>query len=497
MVDEQVLGLRISTGIPGLDLVAGGGLPRGRATMVAGTSGSGKTVLGLQFLWAGAQALGEPGVLVTFEERPEDLFANVARFGWDLAALAADGGLAVVDATPEEGVVEAGAFDFGGLLARIEHALRVTGGRRLLVDAIDAVFSQFSDVSAVRRELQTVIRRLRGHDVTSLITAERIEEYGSVARHAVEEFVADNVIILRNALDQKHRRRSVEVLKLRGFGHNKGEYPFVIAPGRGIEVVPVSAIEIDRPASWERISLGNAELDAMCGGGVYRDSLLLVSGPTGTGKSLLGIQFLIAGVSAGERAILFSFEENPTQIIRNAASWGIDLERASREGNLSIVSRFAERMGLEDLLVAIQADVERHQPQRVIIDSLTALEHSASPRAFRDLVVGIGAFLKARGVGAMLITTPMELMAAGTVSGAELSTMSDAIIMLRYVEVGGELRRAVIVLKVRGTAHDRRLHEYEITDEGMHVLAPIRGVIGMLGGSARTDHPAGLDQSGP
>lgn len=479
--------LRTPTGVPGLDVVTGGGLPRGRATIVAGTSGSGKTVLGLQFLYAGAQSVGEPGVLVTFEERPEDLFANVAAFGWDMGALVRDGRLAVVDATPEDDVVVAGGFDFGGLLARIEHALRTTGAQRILIDAMDAVFSQFSDADTVRRELGKVLRRLRALHVTTLITAERTEEYGSVARRDVEEFVADNVIILRNALEHKQRRRTVEVLKLRGVNHNKGEYAFVIAPGRGIQVVPLSAIESDRAASPERISFGNAELDEMCGGGMYRDSLVLISGATGTGKSQTAAAFLAAGEASGERTILFSFDENPAQIVRNARSCGIDLDRPLQDGSLLIVSRFPERMGLEDLLVAIQTDIETHDPQRVVIDSLTAVENATAPEAFRDLVVGIAAFLKARGVAALIITAPPDLMGADSVSGVELSTMMDGIVLLRYMELDGELRRAIMVLKMRGTAHDRSLHEFEITNQGMRVLAPLRGVSGMLGGTARLD----------
>ena len=486
---------RTPTGVPGLDAVTGGGLPRGRVTLVAGTSGSGKTVLGLQFLWTGGQMLGEPGVLVTFEERAQDLFANVAGFGWDLAASVRDGRLAVVDATAEDDVVESGPFDFGGLLARIDHTLRSTGGQRLVIDATDAAYSQFRDVNAVRRELARVVRRIRDWGVTTLITAERADEYGSIARYGVEEFLVDNVLLLRNVLERNRRRRTVEVLKLRGCSHHKGEFPFAVVPGQGIEIIPLSTIESRGEASLERISLGNAELDRMCSGGVYRDSVLLVSGATGTGKSLLGAQFLAAGLADGERAALFSFEENPRQIIRNAASCGIDLGGAFREGSLHIASRFPERMGLEDLLVAIQADLDRHLPERVIIDSLTAVEQGSSPAAFRDWLIGITATLKARGIAAMIITTPADFMGARTVSGGTLSTLCDAIFLLRYVEVSGQLHRAVIVLKTRGSAHDPSLREFEIRDEGMRILEPIPGVGAILGGSARFEQIVG-DLSG-
>lgn len=476
-------GARTPSGVAGLDPVLGGGLPTGRSTLVAGTSGSGKTVLGLQFVWEGATSFAEPGVLVSFEERPGDLFANVTAFGWDMAGLVDGGRLAVVDATPEEGFEESGPYDFGGLLARVEHEIRRIGARRLLVDAVDAVFSQFGDAAMVRRELGRVIHRLRSLGVTALITAERLQEYGPVTRRDVEEFVFDNVLILRNVVEGRHRRRTVEALKMRGFAHNKGEYAYVISSRHGMRVVPLSAIESERAASYDVLSLGDDRLDAMCGGGIYRDSLLLVSGPTGTGKSLLAAQFVTSGLAAGERVILFSFEENPAQVVRNARSVGIDLAGPAGRGQLEIISRFPERMGLEDLLVAVQEDVERFEPARVVIDSLTALEHSASPGALRDLVIGVSAFLKARSVASLVTTTPSELTGAGEISGAELSTLTDGIILLRYLEVGGEMRRVVLVLKMRGRGHDRAVHEYEITDGGLRFGGPIRIEGPALGGA--------------
>lgn len=478
-------------GVPGLDAVMAGGLPRGRTTLVAGTSGSGKTVLGLQFLWADGQ--GEPGVLVTFEECAEDLFANMRGFAWGSAAWR-DARLAVVDATAEEDVVEAGGFDFGGLRARIENAVRTTGARRLVIDAMDAAYSQFSDAGAVRRELARTVRHLRQLEVTTLITAERPEEYGPIARHGVEEFLVDNVVLLRNVLEGSTRRRTVEVLKLRGFSHNKGEYPFVIDPDHGITILPLSTIESPWSAPTDLMSMGNPALDEICRGGVYRDSLMLISGSTGAGKSLMCAQFLTAGIRTGERAVLFSFEESSGQIIRNAASWGMDLESPRREGRLQIISRYSERMGLEDLLVAVQSDIERHAPQRVVIDSLTALEHSTPRTALRHWLIGLATILKTQRIGAMITTTSTEVMGLRTATGAELSTLSDVIVLLRYVEIDGQLRRALAVLKSRGTGHDPNLYEFEIHDGGMRLLEPIRGVHGILGGASGLDLGAG---SGP
>ena len=356
-------GERITVGIPGFDELVHGGLPGGRSTLLAGATGTGKTVFGLQFLWGGAQ-LGEPGVLVTFAERPEDLIANVESFGWDLGGLVSDGRLAIVDATPDTELVVNGRFDLGGLTARIAHALNEINATRLFLDPIDALFEEFSDVAEVRRAFAAMLRALRPLGATTLIAAERPHENGSVTRYGAEEFAVDNVIVVRNVREEERRRRTVEVLKLRGADHHRGEFPFVINAASGIEIVPFSPIEGDDSGSAERISLGNAELDAMCGGGMYRDALMMITGATGTGKTLIGLQFMVAGIQAGERVLYLSFEESRWQLERNAAAWGMDLTGSEHQGVLEIVSRYPARVGLEDLLVELKHTVEEFNPTR-------------------------------------------------------------------------------------------------------------------------------------
>ena len=475
---------RVEVGIPGFDSLALGGLPEGRTTLLAGGTGSGKTVFGLQFLARGAREFGEPGVLVTFAERPDDLIANSESFGWDVRGLVDDGRLVIVDATPDPEAVVSGRFDFGGLSSRIAHALSQVQGKRLVLDPIDALLAGFSAAAEVRRAFAAMVRELRPLGVTTLLVAERSGERGYVARYGAEEFVVDNVVILRNDLDAEYRRRTVEVLKLRGAEHGKGEFPFVINPTVGIELVPFSIIEAPRDAASERISLGVPELDEMCGGGIYRDSLVMVTGATGTGKTLMSVQFIAAGLAAGERGLLVSFEENPSQLIRNARSWGVDLETARSEGRLRIVSRYPERVGLEDLLVEIKHNIDEFAPARFSIDSMTALEHNTPPRAFREFGVGLTGFLKARGVGSLMTTTLPSLLGGEHATAVYLSTITDSIIALRYYDLDSEIRRAVLVLKLRGGGHAHAMHEYQITDTGMRVLGPIRGVRGILAGLA-------------
>jgi circadian clock protein KaiC len=475
---------RIQTGIPGFDEIVHGGLPRGRSTLVAGATGTGKTVFGLQFLRGGAQ-LGESGVLVTFAERPEDLIANVESFGWDLGGLVSEGRLAIVDATPDTELLVSGRFDLGGLTARIAHALSEVGGTRLFLDPIDALFEGFSDVVEVRRAFTAMLRALRPLGATALIAAERPHENGSVTRYGAEEFAVDNVIVVRNVREEERRRRTIEVLKLRGADHHRGEFPFVINAISGIEIVPFSPIEGDDSGSAERISLGNADLDAMCGGGMYRDALMMITGATGTGKTLIGLQFMVAGIRAGERVLYLSFEESRWQLARNAAAWGMDLSGSKNNGNLEIVSRYPARVGLEDLLVELKHTVEEFNPTRLVLDSITAVEHNSPQNAFREFSVGLSGYLKARGVATMMTTTLPDLLGGDHATDLYLSTIADAIIALRYFDLDSQVRRAILVLKVRGSQHASEMHEYEILSTGMSVKGPIRGIAGILAGLAQ------------
>jgi KaiC/GvpD/RAD55 family RecA-like ATPase len=334
---------RIQVGIPGFDEIVHGGLPRGRSTLLAGATGTGKTVFGLQFLWGGAH-LGEPGVLVTFAERPEDLIANVASFGWDLGGLVSEGRLAIVDATPDTELLVSGRFDLGGLTARIAHALSEVGGTRLFMDPIDALFEEFSETVQVRRAFAAILRALRPLGATALISAERPSEDGSVTRYGAEEFAVDNVI----------------------------------------------------------------------------------------------------------------------------------------------VSRYPARVGLEDLLVELKHTIEEFKPTRLVFDSVTAVEHNAPANGFREFSVGLSGYLKARGVATMMTTTLPDLLGGANATNLYLSTIADAIIALRYFDLDSQVRRAILVLKVRGSQHASEMHEYEILSTGMSVKGPIRGIGGILAGLAQT-----------
>ena len=481
---ESLAIAKLATGIPSFDVISKGGLPMHRTTLVSGTAGSGKTVFAVQFLAAGIAA-GETGVFVTFEESAADIRQNMRSFGWDLEAWERAGKLAFVDASPspEIEIIESGPFDLSALLARVQNAVKKVNAARVSVDSLGAMFSQFSDQSIVRREMFRIASALKTMNVTALLTAERTLDYGPIARFGVEEFIADNVMVLRNVLEDESRRRTIEILKFRGTDHQKGEYPFTIVPHEGFVVIPLSAMQLKQKSSDVRTSSGSAELDKMCGGGFFRDSVILVSGATGTGKTLTVTQFLRGGADQGERSLLIAFEESREQLSRNARGWGVNFEQMERDGMLRLMCDYPEVNTLEDWLLVIQKVVKEFRPTRVALDSLSALERIGSVRAFREFVIGLTSFIKHEEITGLFTSTTASLMGGTSITEGHISTLTDSIILLRYVEMFGDMKRGITVLKMRGSAHDKGIRQFTIDRHGMHLGSRFKNVTGILAGT--------------
>lgn len=370
-------------------------------------------------------------------------------------------------------------------MARIEHAVNSIGATRVAMDSLNAVFSRFEEQSTIRGELLRINTALKRLGVTTLMTAERDEEYGNITNYRMQEFVADNVMILRNILEAEKRRRTIEILKFRGTSHQKGEHPFTIIPGEGIVVIPLSAIELKQRSSNIRVTSGDQELDKMCGGGFFRDSIILVSGATGTGKTLLVTQFIAGGVEAGERCLLLAFEESREQLFRNAEGWGVDFEKMEREGSLRVVCDYPEVASLEDWLISVKDEISNFKPNRVAVDSLSALERVATIRGFREFVISLTSFIKHQEILGIFTNTTPTLTGGTSITEAHISTLTDSIILLRYVEIYGEMRRGITVLKMRGSQHDKVIREFTIDETGMHIKQPFRNVSGILTGTPR------------
>lgn len=476
---------RVETGVPGLDHVTRGGFPKGRVAVVAGPAGSAKTVLAGQFLASGAQA-GHPGVFVTLEESADDLRRNLATLGFDVEALEERGDFAFVDGSPRYDTTadEVAPLHVDTLLAQIGQALDRTGAERVVLDSFGAAYAFEDDALMARQRLRGLLAELRRLGTTVLLTVETEHTGDSTfTANGIEQYVADSVILLRNDLEAEARRRTIEVLKMRGAEHRRGQFPCTVLPGQGFVVLPLSVQNLDQRSSDTRVSSGNPEVDALCGGGFFRDSIVLVSGATGTGKTLLVTEFLAGGVQAEEKSLMLAFEESHDQLHRNARGWGYDFEQAEKEGLLKVVATYPETATLEDHLVVIKDAIEEFGPSRIAIDSLSALERIGSRKAFREFIIGLTSFVKSKQTIGLFTASTDTLLGGTSVTETHISTLTDSIIVLRYVEVFGAVKRGMTVLKMRGSAHDRDIREYTIDGSGLHVGEPFRTVAGILSGN--------------
>jgi circadian clock protein KaiC len=477
---------RLETGIPGVDALTKGGFPKRRTTLACGTSGSGKTLIAMQFLVEGIKHYDTPGVFVALEESPEDITRNVQGMGWDIQKMIDDGKWVYVDGAirhPEDENYLGGDFDLQPLVDRIIAAIKRVGADRVSVDSLSALLCRFSDSGLIRREMFRLTQALREAGVTSLITAERIQDGNNeITRYGVEEYVVDNVVILRNRSDETRRRRTIEILKLRGGAHATGEFPFSITDS-GLQAIPVGTMSLTSPSTGTRISSGNELLDEMCGGGFFQDSVSIVAGATGTGKTLTATTFLKGGANEGQRSLFFGFEESQPQIFRNAHSWGIDLEGYHKSGNLKMQCAFPESGSLEDHLNEIRHNLEHFEPQRIVVDSISALQRIGSDHAFREFVIGLTSVIKQHQVAGLYTTTSEQLIGGNSVTGQHISTLTDAIIMLRYAEMKSRLSRGITVLKMRGSPHEKMIREFDISEQGMNIGEPFKDLNVILTGA--------------
>jgi circadian clock protein KaiC len=473
---------KVRSGVAGLDQITLGGLPAGRSTLVVGSAGTGKTILAGQFL-AEAAAAGEGAVFVTFEEPADDLRRNFATLGWDVGAWEEAGRWIFVDGSPV-GELQADAeapYPLSTLVAQIGQAVDRCLATRVVLDSANLALAPGR--AQARQQLRRLLGHLRQLGLSVLLTVESDTGGEAVPPVGFEPFVVDAVVVLRNALEQEKRRRTVEVLKMRGAMHLKGEYPFTIFPDQGMVVIPLAVIELTQSSSNVRVSSGNPTLDAICEGGFFRDSVVLVSGATGTGKTLMATEFLAGGVAAGERSLLFAFEESRDQIFRNAASWGHDFADLERRGLLRVVATYPETASLEDHLVRAVREITEFRPARVAIDSLSALERSGTARGFQELIIVLTSFVKGEQIAALFTSSAPDLLGGTSATDGHISTLTDSIILLRYVEIDSAVQRGLTVLKMRGSHHDPRIRSFSIDDTGMHIGEPFSGVAGILAGS--------------
>jgi circadian clock protein KaiC len=459
---------KLETGVPGLDVLTLGGIPEGRSTLIAGKSGTGKTVIGLQVATNLARQ-GTPTIIVAIEESAEDLTDSGDTLGLGISKLVRSGALTFADITrPMDGpTLVSGEYDLSGLMHRLQAMVQQTGARAVVLDSATALFSPRPPEEMLRSQFFQLVYTLRRLGLTSVIIAEAPGDYGPLTTMGVEDYVCDLTIVLRNIIDGGRRRRSIEVNKYRRSAHYKGEYPCTITT-RGIAVFPLDAKELP-DQHVERYSSGVEGLDAMTHGGWLRNSIIIVRGPTGSGKTMLAGLYARAGARRGERVVYYGFEEPRPILLRNYREIGMDMEEFTRAGTLKVISRYPEATSLEDLLVDLRLGLEELKPSLIVLDSISSIEHASSEKSFRQFMIGVASILREHGRSA-LITQTIATSEMAEHTAPYLSTIADAILTLDYSTEGYELDRRLRVIKMRGSGHEQHPYRLFIEPGGLRTV---------------------------
>ena len=456
---------KLTTGVPGLDVLTLGGIPQGRSTLVTGKSGTGKTVIGLQIA-AHLARNGTPTILLAVEESPEDMQDSGDTLGLGITALVNEGKLHFANiGRPMDGpTIVSGEYDLFGLIHRVEAMVKQTGARALVLDSATALFSPRPSAEALRSHFFQLVYTLRTLKLTAVIIAEAPDDYGPLTSLGIEDYVCDLTIVLRNIVDAGRRRRSIEINKYRRSAHYKGEYPCTVTT-KGLAVFPLDAKEVDPAQTVERYSSGVAGLDEMTSGGWLRNAIVIVRGPTGTGKTMLAGLYARAGAARGERVVYYGFEETRPILLRNYREIGMPMEEYVGNGSLKVICRYPEATSLEDLLVDLRTGLEELKPSLIVLDSISSIEHSSSERGFRQFMIGVASILREHGRSALLTQTtagPGDDHAA-----PYLSTIADAILTLNYSTHGYDLDRSMRLIKMRGSQHATRPYRLDIEPGGL------------------------------
>ena len=475
------------TGIQGLDEVTGGGLPKGRPTLVAGGAGCGKTLFAMEFLVQGARQYNEPGIFVSFEENSRELTKNFSSLGYDLNELVARKKLLLDYVHIERSEIEVtGEYDLEGLFVRLQSLIDSIGAKRIVLDTIETLFSALPNEGILRAELRRLFRWLKAKGLTAIITAEKGD--GDLTRHGLEEYVSDCVIALEHQVANLVATRRLRIVKYRGSSHGTNEYPFLI-DDTGISVLPITSVELRHAASIERISSGIPPLDAMLGGkGFYRGSSILVSGTAGTGKTSMAAHFADAVCRRGERCLYLAFEESENQIIRNMRSIGIDIEQWTRKGRLTFRAARPTMYGLEMHLARIHRLIEDIKPHAILFDPITNLMAVADANEVKAMLTRLIDYLKLKKITAFFTNLSHQHMLEQT--DLSVSSLMDTWISLRDIELGGERNRGLYVLKSRGMEHSNQIREFLLTDKGIDLIDVYKGGENVLTGSARAAQEA-------
>ncbi len=461
--------LKTPTGVDGLDEITGGGVPHGRPTLICGSAGSGKTILAIQFLVKGITEYNEPGVFMSFEESAIDLIQNVRSLGFDLEKSIAQKQLKIDYIRVERSEIqETGEYDLEGLFIRLNHAIDSIGAKRVVLDTIESLFSGLNNTAILRSEIRRLFQWLRQKGVSTIITGERGET--SLTRQGLEEYVSDCVILLDFRVIDQIATRRLRIVKYRGSTHGTNEYPFLIDEN-GVSVLPITSLKLTHTTSAEIISTGLPALNKLFnGGGYYRGTCTLITGSTGTAKTILAAYFALGSCRRKEKVLYFSFEESPDQLVRNMASVGLNLKPYVKSKLLLIHSSRPSLHGLEMHLLSLHKYILEFKPQTVIIDPISSLITIGSRGEVRAMLARLMDTLKMHQISALFTSlTHEQPINYTTLTEEVISSLVDTWVKLRNEERKKVRVRSLYIEKSRGMGHSSEIRDFIVTDEGIRI----------------------------
>jgi circadian clock protein KaiC len=477
----------ISTGIYGLDSIFLGGILKGNVILVEGAAGTGKTLLGIEFIARGITEQNEPGIIVVFENTPQKLIRDAAGFGWNLDELQQHNQLKIIFTSPQVLYQELRSPD--SLL--LETAAQL-GAHRIFIDGIsllrtvppvNGVNGNGNGDASYRELLQQLIEGLHRENLTAMLSHEVLDYEAQAATLEIAEFLADTVIVLRQEDRQRGIQRSLQIKKSRGQDYEGGRHTLRISGGKGLEVfrrvqVRPRGAETQPTSTTKRSVIGVEAIDTLIGGGLFDGSTTMVIGISGSGKTVLGTQLLLEGAAKqGKRGLLVSLDEHPAQILRNAETLGLDLRPQLEKGTIQVYFESPQELEVDAHLDRIIRTIEEHKIERLLIDGMTSYSAAMEDqRLYREFFHALVGYSKHHLLTTFFNYENPELFGLDQfMPDFAVSSIVDNIILLNFVELGNALHRGITVAKARGCAHSFVTREFKIEQGGIRLLPEAEG----------------------
>ncbi|KAF5411746.1 MAG: ATPase domain-containing protein [Euryarchaeota archaeon] len=453
---------QVPTGIPGLDRILDSGFTRPSTVLIAGTAGTGKTTFAIQSLFDAAKN-GETCLYFSAISEPIAMLSGyMSNFSFYDQSLYEEGNLIYFDLSQE--IMKNKTYD---LLDIIEENVEAIQPDRIAIDPITTMDLPL-DESDRRQFYFDLFVGMKGWNSLVLVTGEFTET--SISTSPIS-YVADAIIYLSNEPRRGRRVRYLDILKMRGQDYASGKHVYRITKS-GITTYPspITAIDGNGVAARKRVSTGITGLDRMLHDGLIHGTTTLITGPSGTGKTTACTQFILDGARSHEPGLIVSFEENEAELRRNALSFGWDLKSLEDDSMLHILHPKDDEVYVSENLLQIRDRVEEFDVKRVVVDSINTGFADILPGANdSEYVYKLSRYLKSKNITTVLVSETRDLLGSKRIAENGTSQVMDTVVMLRYVEIASELRRAISVLKMRGSAHDTRIHEIEINDGGITI----------------------------